>query len=590
MKILGICWNHDSHAAIISNGKLIVSIGEERLSRIKNHYGFPYMAISKCLEIAKLKSNEIDLIAISNKFPASSYLNDIWFNSKTQYDVSNNFPFKIKFKYLKHKFESIFLKIRGYNPDKKYQEKCLKKAFAKLGLNCSYKYYDHHECHAASAYFSSPFDDAYVCVMDQYGDDKCVSLWEGSKNNLKKKKSYSDIMSPGAFYTEITNFLGFKRYRHEGKVLGLAAYGNPNKLKSKLKVLLSFDPRNELFSKIRPLKLKGLDLIIFIFKKLFSKKILFKTTESYKKYFEKIFKNQSKEDIAAGGQATLEEFALDFISYFLGQDSKSNICLAGGTFANVKLNQKILESKGINDMYVFPNMGDGGLAVGAAQLAYFRNSKNKSKRQIPESMYLGNEINTNQIENKLIDLKLNYEYRLDMPKIVAKQISEGKIIGLVQGKMEFGPRALCNRSIIASPIDERINQKLNARLNRTEFMPFAPVIRYENAKKIFPELSSYLAAKYMTVTSNVDNKIAKSIPAVVHVDGTARPQIIKKEENKIMYRILEEYEKITGILALINTSFNAHEEPIVCSIDDALRAYLDNRIDVLIIDNYIISK
>ncbi len=235
-------------------------------------------------------------------------------------------------------------------------------------------------------------------------------------------------------------------------------------------------------------------------------------------------------------------------------------------------------------------MGDGGLAVGAAQLAYFERLNTYNKRIVPGNMYLGNDIDTQGINIKLESLGVKFEKRSDIDKVAADFIHKGKIIGLVQGRMEFGPRALCNRSIIASPVDGSINQKLNKRLNRTDFMPFAPVVRYENAKKIFPNLSSYLAAQFMTVTANVDGDIAKTIPAVVHIDGTARPQVITKENNLRMYKILEQYEELTGILALINTSFNAHEEPIVCSIDDALKAFLNKRIDVLIINDYIITE
>ena len=590
--VLGICWNHDAHAAVFTKGQIVASVGEERISRIKNHFGFPYRSIKECLKISNFSSDQVDVIAIANEIPHSAYATDFYFNKRDkQYDTANNSYFYVKYLILKHIILRRGRDVETYN--KMYLSRSLKNALKELKLNAKIKFFDHHKCHAASAYYSSGFKESFVAVLDQYGDDKCVSFWAGKKNKIELINSYDDVMSPGAFYTEVTKFLGFKRYRHEGKVTGLAARGDANILIEKFEKLLTFNSKSVYFSDIRPLpKLSLLDSIIYGIKKIISLKPYQSTYLAYQKYFIKVCSGHSKEDIAAAAQSVLEEFSLNSIKHNLKFLKTDNICLAGGIFANVLVNQKVLEIKKIKEMFVFPNMGDGGLAVGAAQLAFFDLNKD-FERIAQKTFFLGDHPDVKELESLLDSYNLNYKFyenQKEQASEIASLLSNNKIVGLYKGRMEFGPRALCNRSIIASPKNNDINTILNKRLNRTEFMPFAPVIREENLKQIFPKLTCDIPAKFMTVTASVSDQVKPKIPAVVHIDGTARPQIISKENDEFMYEVLKEFENITSIPALINTSFNAHEEPIVCSHQDAIRAFNFGSVDVLVIDNYIIHR
>tara|TARA_B110000008_G_scaffold238636_1_gene244978 strand:- start:29027 stop:30826 length:1800 start_codon:yes stop_codon:yes gene_type:complete len=590
--VLGICWNHDAHAAVLTDGQIVASVGEERISRIKNHFGFPYSSIKECLKISNFSSDQVDVIAIANEIPHPAYATDFYFNKRDkQYDTANKSYFYVKFLILKHIILRRGRDTEKYN--KMYLLRCLKNALKELKLDAEIKFFDHHKCHAASAYYSSGFKDSFVAVLDQYGDNKCVSFWAGKKNKIQLINSYDDIMSPGAFYTEVTKFLGFKRYRHEGKVTGLAARGNANILNKKFKKLLTFNPKLNYFSTIRPLaKLSLLDTIVYGIKKIISLKPYQSTYLAYQKYFIKVCSGHSKENIAAAAQSVLEEFTLDSINHNLKFLKTNSICLAGGIFANVLVNQKVLNIEEIKKMFVFPNMGDGGLAVGAAQLAFFDLNKD-FERVSQKTFFLGDHPDIKDLESLLKSNNLNYKFYANQKKQVSEisnLLSNNKIVGLYKGRMEFGPRALCNRSIIASPKNNNINIILNKRLNRTEFMPFAPVIRVENLKQIFPKLTCDIPAKFMTVTASVNSEVKSKIPAVVHIDGTARPQIISKVDDEFMYELLKEFENITSIPALINTSFNAHEEPIVCSHQDAIRAFNFGSVDVLVIDNYIIHR
>ena len=588
--ILGLSWNHDAHASIICDGKILASVGEERLSRIKNHYGFPYKAIKECLKLSNLNPTDIDCVAVANVTAYPAYLNDLWFNQKdTQYDISNSAFWTVKLLLLKHHILRFGRDHEEYN--KKYLNKNLKVALKENFINAPIKFFDHHMCHAASAFFSTDFKHGFIAVLDQYGDDKCVSFWSAKNNSLKLVNSYNDVMSPGAFYTEVTKYLGFKRYRHEGKVTGLAAHGDANKLSAEFKKLLKFNPNSTNFSEIRPKIHKSLfGKIFYGLRKLFSNTAYQSTYLTYQEFFLKTCSTSSKEDIAAAAQNVIEDFVLESISYNMAKSDEENICLAGGTFANVLVNQKVGELKKFQNLFVFPNMGDGGLAVGAAQLAFFEN-KNNFTREFQNNFYLGDVAKEAEIQNTLIHSGLNYETFSD-PKLQAKRIAsllqEGLILGLVKGRMEFGPRALCNRSIIASPKDNTINITLNQRLKRTEFMPFAPVIRIENLEKIFPNLRYALPTKYMTITADVDRRFHAKIPAVVHIDGTARPQTVSKTDDPFMHEVLLEFERLTSIPALINTSFNAHEEPIVYTANDAMRAFESGAVDMLVLNNLIL--
>ena len=295
--------------------------------------------------------------------------------------------------------------------------------------------------------------------------------------------------------------------------------------------------------------------------------------------------NHSVKNIAAACQKRLEDVVLSFIDAI--DDKNFNLSLAGGIFANVKLNQRIANHKNVKNIYIFPNMGDGGLSIGASSLTYLRESKKRISKV--SNMYLGTSYSQKEILEEIKRFKLKIIKSNNVEKLVAKKIFEGKIIGIFQGKMEFGPRALGNRSILARATKKNINSWLNKKLKRSEFMPFAPITLKKFAPKLYKGISKNLVpSQFMTMTYDCTKKMKKESPAACHIDGTARPQIVSKTSNKIIYNILNEYYKLSKIPTLINTSFNMHEEPIVESPNDALRAFTSSKIDYLFIGNFLV--
>jgi len=295
----------------------------------------------------------------------------------------------------------------------------------------------------------------------------------------------------------------------------------------------------------------------------------------------KIINKFKREDVAAGLQKNLEIEFLKFLEYWMKKTKQTNICLAGGLFANVKLNQKIQEIA--KDIFISSHMGDGGLGVGAI----FTHLSNCKKL---DSLYLGNEYTDEFIKYVLDKSKINYSIPTNLAKTVASLLSKNNVVVLFQGKMEFGPRALGNRSLLYRPDDPKVNDWLNKKLNRTEFMPFAPVVLIEDAKKCFKKINiNSQPAKHMIMTYECTDWMKKNCPGVVHIDGSARPQLIDKKVNPVYYNIVKEFKKITGLPCIINTSFNMHEEPIVCSPKDAIRAFMDSKLDYMVMNKYLIE-
>ena len=562
MKIIGINYLSESSVALIENGKIKYAISQERLNRKKNWYGIPYQAIYHVLKKTKNKINDIDYFTT---FGLSAVLRDIpdkliYKKKELEIKVSNLNAFR-------KKQQLSYLRERYFHEKKVMWSrtmdclKTLKKKFKKLLI------YDHHEAHAASALYFSGWKNCYILTIDGWGDNSSSKLYKSINGKLNKITSSSTIDSLGYFYGSITKLLGFKPHQHEGKILGLAAFGNPKKANKDISKMISFDKKNNCF--------KG----------NFEKGIYIAKFNNANLNFLK--KKYSREDISAGAQSVLENVVLKFVNNI--KDKNFNLALAGGVFANVKLNQKLLDLKKVKDIFVYPNMGDGGLSVGTAALCYYKQRIYKPKKL--NHVYLGPQYTSKEIQKEIKKFKLRYKTPSNPEKIIAKKLSEGKVIACFQGRMEFGPRALGNRSILCQATDPSINNWLNKRLKRTEFMPFAPLTLREYSNKYYKNLPQNSdRAKFMTLTFNCTRLMLKQSPAAVHVDKTARPQIIDKKTNLTLYKILKEYNRIIGIPNIINTSFNMHEEPIVCSPKDALRAFIDSKIDFLFIGKFIISN
>jgi carbamoyltransferase len=348
-----------------------------------------------------------------------------------------------------------------------------------------------------------------------------------------------------------------KPSRHEGKVVGLAAHGDPRILSDVLLSRFHEEDGN------------------------------FRILESNNLYFARMLASQfPKVDVAAAYQHTLEVVAVRYVSHYLRKTGLRNLVLSGGVVANVKLNQRLKEIPGVEGIFIHPNMGDGGCGTGAAYLQFADNPRLSDRL---DDVFWGPEFSGDEILRALRRAELQFTRKTPIEAEIAKLIAAGKVIARFNGRMEYGPRALGNRSILYHAQQPDVNQWLNQRLGRTEFMPFAPATLYEHRHECYKKVAgAEYAAQFMTLTFDCTDQMKRQCPAAVHVDGTARPQLVTASSNPSFYAILTEYQRLTGIASVINTSFNMHEEPIVCSPEDAIRAFLQGNLDYLAIGDYLV--
>jgi len=439
----------------------------------------------------------------------------------------------------------------------KVWQKELEANLQELGLLKKLRRYDHHSAHAAAAFFASGFDRALIVTLDGYGSGLAGSVSIGEGNRLRRIHRLEYPYSLGTFYESVTSSLGFKPGRHEGKIVGLAAYGDP-------KILL--------------------DIVLSRFHQQPGN---FKILESNNIYFSRYLSTLfPKIDVAAAYQRALEVVAADYIRDHVEKTGIDTIVLAGGVVANVKMNQRIFEISGVNRIFIYPNMGDGGCGTGAAFLAS-RDFMNKGAAY--PTVYFGPDYPDRIIVDELEAAGLSFKRIDPIEPTIAKLIHGGKVVGRFNGRMEYGPRALGNRSILYRATEPEVNQWLNQRLGRTEFMPFAPATLFEERNRCYHNLDgAELAAQFMTITFDCTEFMKRTCPAAVHVDGTARPQLICQDTNPSFHRVVHEYHQLSGIPSVINTSFNMHEEPIVNSPGDAIRAFLQGNLDYLAIGNFLV--
>ncbi len=566
MKILGIhIRTHDTSVAYVENGTVLYAASNERFSRIKMDRNAPIGALKNFLSYTKITPDELDAIVyVEDPFPKSIYLNfkeNIWPISSTRgkYLIWLKKPSLIVGEILIS--PGILTYLYRYVYSRKRVEMHLKGFKGKVYLD------HHHMAHLHSAYYTSGWNDCLVMANEGSGFDQTVSIYRVIDDKWEKIVENKLPNSMGKFYELVTEVLGFNRHRHPGKITGLAAYGDPKVVDDFVRKMMSVKKDKVIFN-----HKKYLSILAFYF----NNKKLPKELEKY-----------SREDISAAFQRRLEECVVELVNYAVKKTGVKKIAIAGGVAANVKVNQKIHEMEEIDEIHIHQAMGDDGLALGAAlHIAHL----NKEKIKKPETVYFGPDYTDKEIEKVLKKHKLSFKKEKNIEKKIAKLLVEKKVIARFSGRMEYGPRALGNRSILYEAKDKSINDWLNKRLKRTEFMPFAPVTLAEYASKCYKNLEGALySSKFMTITFECTPYMIKTSPACVHVDGTARPQIINRKDNESYYKILNEYFKITGIPTLVNTSFNMHEEPIVCTPEDALDAFLQSKIDYLAIGNYLLD-
>jgi carbamoyltransferase len=553
MYFLGITAGmHDPAVALIRDNKIVAFVEEERFNRVKHAKGyFPTMALNWVLKKEKIKIDDIDKIGY--------YLDP---------SVSNMVVKKI------HNIAkspiNIGAAIRWSNRLKTYPISNLKKYFKykKNDIN----YINHHLCHSASTFLLSGFKKSSILTIDGVGEYASATMRYGSSNELELLYEIKEPNSLGYVYSAVTDFLGFETNEGEGKVMGLAPYGS-NYYK--------------IFDEIIKPTRNG-----FVTKKIFSSNGFMDV--SYSDFLtlklgqprlpsEPLEKRHM--DIAYSLQERLEQIALHLVERLVEITGNKNLCLAGGVALNCKMNGRILESGLIDDIFIQPAAGDAGCALGAALwLAHEEGFKFKKL----EHVYFGPEYSNEEVEKVLKTANLKYEEISDPSGTAAELLAQGKIVGWFQGRMEAGPRALGNRSILADPRDPGIKDKLNYLVKHREpFRPFCPSL-LDKAKKEY--LENAYESPFMILSFKVPEEKRKEIPGVVHVDGTVRPQTVTKEANPRYYKLISEFEKLTGVPVVLNTSFNIKGEPIVCKPEQAIADFYSTGMDALIINDFLIAK
>jgi len=592
--ILGIsAFYHDSAAALIIGGKIVSAVQEERFSRKKHDARYPHNAVQFVLNHSSLKLSEVDYIVFFEKpFLKFERLLETYlaFAPKGFASFSMSMPIWLREKLFQKKF--LFDKLKEH--DKNFND------INKIHFS------EHHYSHAASAFYPSPFKEAVILTLDGVGEWATTTVAVGKENQINMLKEIHFPHSIGLLYSAFTYYTGFKVNSGEYKVMGLAPYGQPKYKDLIIKELIDLKDDGSFRLNMKYFNYAtGLTMTNDKFSKLFGKKV---------RDPEKELLTQFHMDIAASIQAVTEEIVLRLATSISRETKIKNLCMAGGVALNCVANGKILKKNVFENIWLQPAAGDAGGSLGAA-LAFWHQELG-NKRKIASSgddmrgSYLGPSFEDDEVENILKALGAKYEKHNEdnLINTIADKLKNEKTIGWFQGRMEFGPRALGARSIIADPRSDKMQKELNLKVKfRESFRPFAPSILREDVNDWF-DLN--IDSPYMLLVADVkkgiqipmsekDQKLfgidklnikRSSIPAVTHVDYSARIQTVHKETNPKYHKLLKKFKEITGCPLLVNTSFNVRGEPIVCSIEDSFRCFMGTNLDILVCENFVLYK
>ena len=562
MNVLGIHIGHDSSAALIIDGKIMADVAEERFNRIKHYCGLPIHAIGYCLLSQHFTINDMDTIAISSCgiVEGLNFLFDLKGEKK---EKSSNKSQLFEF------VNSVLGKATPKPP--LYIKNFPVKSKTKI------LHVEHHLAHAASAYYTNPLNEKQLIVtMDGAGDDFSTCIWRGESGTIVPLLKLGTNASMGWFYSNVTEALGWYHGDGEGKTMGLAPYGDFQKVKG---LLDRYYPKFENGEVAEPYN--------------FGRRYFWNENGAQQWHFDDAYElkaladKHGREHIASEAQRILEEQSFKIIFPWLEKEKINNLSCAGGIFLNVKLNQRIWESGRVKNHHIYPNAGDSGLAVGAGLYAYYHENNN-AKIHPMEDLYWGPDYSNDEIEKILKFRNLEYKRIDGIERFAAAKLAEGKIVSWLQGRMESGPRALGNRSILMSANKPENKGIINARVKfREAFRPFCPSILWERKE----EYLEHSRDEFFMITSFTCKEQKRDrVPAVVHVDQTMRPQTVKKSFNERYWNLINEFGKLTGEYLLLNTSFNIKNEPIVNHPREAIRCFYDNGLDYLILNNIVISK
>ena len=564
-KILGLnSGGPNTSAVLLVDGKTVFAVEEERLIREKQTRRFPSSAIKTILEFSGLKLEELDAIAINWNPAINLEAFNIPQNQRTRYmgEIYYQVPHHL-----------MALKSDNHSSMSKQTIQFLDNSEINI-------YYIAHHISHASSFFCSPFQDAAVLTVDAFGEKNSIMFCEGRGNHLETIWSQNFPHSLGSFYSILTEYLGFIPSSEEWKLMGASSYGNPGKYYERLKKTVQLKEEGGF-----ELDLKYFNHYQFYRPGMFTSKLIELLELPPRNEDEPI--SEKHYDLAASAQKVFEEIYFHLLSHLHRMTGLKKIVISGGAALNCVANGKVLEETSFSDIFVPPVPDDSGGALGAAYYLYCHIMGEKRNFELT-SNYLGPGFSNQEISGFLKKSRVEFT-RLDDPsKIAASFIADGKIIGWFQGRLEFGDRALGNRSILADPRDPDMKRKVNATIKyREDFRPFAPSILSENINDYFENAA---LTPFMEKALTIRPEKRKLIPAVTHVDGTGRLQTVSQDQNSLYWNLINEFRKITDIPIVLNTSFNLKGEPIVCTPKDALRTFFTSGLDCLILGDCLVKK
>jgi len=574
MNILGFnAYGHDSAASLVVDNKVVFACEEERINRKKHYGGVPQASIKACLEYGGLKISDIDHITFFWK-PSISYA-------------------KIPVYMLKfwNKVPSLLREQRDFSVEENLgmlnylgQMRKLPNTIREMfpGEETKFKFHmlEHHMCHAASAFYPSEFDEAAIFTIDGAGEWTTSLQAHGKGNKITKLSSVDTPYSLGAFYQAISRHLGFKLIEGPGKLMGLASYGTRNtNVYKKMKELVKLTPTGGF----------ALDMSYFSYHYTRKSGVSKKFTDAFGPS-----KTEGKDwsehelNVASAAQQIVEDVILHMTRHLQKRTGLKNLCIAGGVGLNSVANGLIAKEGIFDNIFIQPAAGDSGTAMGSA-LLYNHNVLDRKREFVMETAFLGPGFDDNAYETALKKFNLPWvKTKNNYASFAAKKLAEGKILGWYQGRMEFGPRALGNRSIIGSPVVQNMKEVLNARVKfREGFRPFAAIVLEEDCGKYF---DCDFPNPYMLLVYDVRPEYLGKLPAITHVDNSVRIQTVNKTENPQMRELLEAFKKETGYSVLVNTSFNIRGEPIVCTPEEAVHSFERADMDYLVMGDYVVAK
>jgi carbamoyltransferase len=553
---------HDPSAVIFNDGELIYGVEEERLIRQKHATAtFPEQAIQSCLDYCDIRLPDVDSVVL----PYNPQLKSKIFKTDfcRRLARSSSIPECVQ---SLERFAEQHIGAR-FMPTTEV-ERALRRIDTPIPP-ISLK--SHHACHASSAFHPSPFDDALVLTLDGKGEYDSTVIWQGTNDGVERLRTYKFPNSLGHFYGIITEFLGYRSFNGEGKIMGLAPYANDDPeiestLRSSINMGVNYD--------VTPITRNGIEQGVNILEELFGRE----RNDTPGEF------TQWEQNLAYTSQKLLEEIVTDIVEAYCSKLQTNNVCLAGGVALNCKMNKRVMEHDAVDSIYIQPVANDAGLALGGGWI-------NQQPTSVPtmDNIYVGPSFDRDNVKSVLETKKISHTEPEELEKNVAKRLADGELVGWFQGKLEMGPRALGNRSILADPRTSESRDRVNKYVkHREEWRPFAPSIIESAADDYFENAEP---SPFMIKTFDVKTECRDEIEAVLHpADDTTRPQTVREDQNPRYYQLIREFERLTDVPVVLNTSFNDHGEPIVTTPKEALKDFYGMGLDTLVLGDFLVEK